>query len=216
MIFLILYSSFLFSINSYSQEEPITLVPLKPLPTLNDPTPSPTPGSVAPAGKVDRNGEFHDGSSEFDPVYYTPAYINKMIVDNMVIQCDRGLCEMAMVDTQGRSFVVEFNSGYGNQNGVSTGGGGSPGGGSVVVVGTGNYNYKPQPYFGLSIRYVNQKCKQSVRVPVSLYVSLNTYLFSLINEDGTTRRTFDPAEQTMILFYTTVMKQATGCSAPTH
>ena len=137
-----------------------------------------------------------------------------MIFNDMKIQCYRGLCEMAMVDTRGHAFVAEVTAGYGNQNGSNGGMGGS--GGGVVVVGTGTYNNTPQPYFGVTLRYVSQHCVQSVRVPTSLYVSMNTYLYNLINEDGSTKRTFDPAEQTMVLFYTTIMKQANGCTTPTR
>lgn len=161
------------------------------------------------------DNEFSGGAEEYEQPHFTPAYIHQMISQNMKIQCSRGLCEMAMVDTKGHAFVVEVNAGYGNQNNFSNGG--NAGGGVVVVApGSSNYSNVPQPNFGLTIRYVAQRCKQSVRVPVSLYVSLNTYLYSLMNEDGSTKRTFDPAEQTMILFYTTLLKQASGCTTPTR
>jgi hypothetical protein len=161
--------------------------------------------------------EYASGSQEFEPIRYTPAYISKAISETMKIQCHNGLCEMAMVDTKGQSFVAEVYSGYGAMNGMYGGGfGGGTGGGGVVVLGSGQINPTPQPFFGVTLRYINQHCKQSVRVPTSLYVSLNTYLYSLINEDGSTKRTFDPAEQTMILFYTTVMNQANGCTTPTR
>ena len=222
--------------NSFAQNNLITLEPLKTLNELNEPTPTPSPTAspsptatpADPSQQPGQNpgqhphpckdgkcghGEYDGGSSEYNQIYYTPAYISKMISDNMRIQCYRGLCEMAMVDTRGTTFVAEISSGYGNQNGMS--GGGNAGNGGVVVVGTGSYNNTPQPYFGVTLRYVSQHCVQSVRVPTSLYVSMNTYLYSLINEDGTTKRTFDPAEQTMILFYTTILKQANGCTTST-
>lgn len=164
----------------------------------------------------DIKNEFEGGSHEYDPIHYTPAYISKAISDNMKIQCSNGLCEMAMVDTQGRSFIVEVYTGYGSLNGMYGTSMGGNTGGSVVVLGNGQINTTPQLYYGVTLRYINQHCKQSIRVPTSLYVSMNTYLYSLINEDGTTKRTFDPAEQTMILFYTTVMNQANGCNTVTR
>jgi len=187
-------------------------------------TPGQNPGPVQhphPPGKGGKHGggsgEYDGGAPEYEQIYYTPAYISKMIAENMSIQCYRGLCEMAMVDTRGEAFVAEVSAGYGVQNGMNgMGGSGGGTGGGLVVVSSGAYATTPQPYAGVTLRYVAQHCKQSVRVPVSLYVSMNTYLYNLINEDGTTKRTFDPAEQTMILFYTTVMKQANGCTTPTR
>ncbi len=228
--FLIL-STFLFVQASFAQDKLTVLEPLKPLevatatpsPTVtpSDPTQQPgqTPGQnpgqnphPCKGPKCGNHGEYGGGAGEYEQIYYTPAYISKMIANDMRIQCYRGLCEMAMVDTRGQAFVFEVNVGYGNQNGMN----GAGGSGGVVVVGGGGFNNTPQPYAGVTIRYVAQHCKQSVRVPTSLYVSMNTYLYNLINEDGTTKRTFDPAEQTMILFYTTILKQATGCTTPTR
>ena len=164
----------------------------------------------------DNHNEFDGGAGEYDQIKYTPAYISKTISENMKIQCSNGLCEMAMVDTRGRTFVVELYTGYGSTNGMYGSSMGGNAGGSVVVLGNGQLSNSPQPYYGVTLRYINQHCTQSIKVPTSLYVSMNTYLYSLINEDGTTKRTFDPAEQTMILFYTTVMNQANGCNSVTR
>ena len=198
MKFFAFISAFLIAQSCFAQSTPITIVPQAP---AGAPAASPTPTS----------SEFDGGSAEYNQTLYTPAYISKMIANNMKVQCYHGLCQMAMVDTRGQAFVAEVNAGYGNQNQGS-----GSGSGGVVVVGTGGYNNTPQPYFGVDLRYVTQDCKQSVLVPTALYVAMNTYLYNLINEDGTTKRTFDPAEQTMILFYTTILKQATGCTTPTR
>lgn len=211
---------------SFAQEIPTVLNPLtrldgstavapEQLPSQASPSlATPQPSSASGSARAQAHSEFNSASPEYGQIYYTPAYISKMIANDMKIQCYKGLCEMAMVDTKGQGFVVELNVGYGNQNNGSSSGGSSSGG--VVVVATGQVNRQPEPYAGVTLRYVTQRCRQSVRVPQALYVSMNTYLYNLINEDGTTKRTFDPAEQTMILFYTTVMKQANGCTTTTR
>jgi hypothetical protein len=38
-------------------------------------------------------------------------------------------------------------------------------------------------------------------------------MYGLISEEGGTRRGFTPADEAMIMFYSTIMKQATGCVA---
>jgi hypothetical protein len=203
----------LLSYSAQAQEKPVVLEPAKapvtgPAQAAIDSTTQRSAGADPLAGE---QNEYEGGAAEYKRIFYTPAYVSKMISDNMKIQCFRGLCEMSMVDTRGEAFVVEVAAGYGNQNQAAAGMGGG-----IVVLGNGGFNNTPQPFFGVTVRYVNQHCKQSVRVPTSLYVSLNTYLYSLINEDGSTRRTFDPATQTMILFYTTILKQTTGCTTSTR
>ena len=54
-------------------------------------------------------------------------------------------------------------------------------------------------------------CEQTVKVPRSLYYSLNRYIYGLLNSDSSTRRSFTPADEAMIIFYTTIAKQAQGC-----
>ena len=92
-------------------------------------------------------------------------------------------------------------------------GGFSNGGGTTVIVpGTGG-NYSSEPFFGVSLRYTRAKCTQMVKVPRSLYIGINRYMYGLINEDGGTRRGFTPSDEAMIMFYSTIMKQASGCVA---
>jgi hypothetical protein len=42
---------------------------------------------------------------------------------------------------------------------------------------------------------------------------MNRYMYGLISEDGGIRRGFTPADEAMIMFYSTIMKQASGCVA---
>ena len=114
---------------------------------------------------------------------------------------------------RGEAFTVAISTGYGDPNGSNTNNGG------VVVVDSngGHHNdFQSQPYVGVTLRYIKGSCTQSVNVPKSLYVAMNTYLYHLINEDGSIERQFTPAQQTMILFYTTILKQASGCNNPNY
>jgi hypothetical protein len=38
-------------------------------------------------------------------------------------------------------------------------------------------------------------------------------MYGLMTETGETKRGFTPADEAMIMFYTTIMKQANGCQA---
>lgn len=84
---------------------------------------------------------------------------------------------------------------------------------TVIVPGSNGNSYSPEPFYGFTLRYTKGKCTQSIRVPRSLYFSINRYMYGLMTEEGGTRRGFTPADEAMIMFYSTIMKQATGCVA---
>jgi len=91
--------------------------------------------------------------------------------------------------------------------------GGSNTGTTIIVPGSNQTYPGSQPYFGVSLRFTTGRCTQTVKIPRALYISMNRYMYGLMSEDGGTRRGFTPADEAMIMFYSTIMKQATGCVA---
>ncbi len=155
--------------------------------------------------------EFDDGiENEFRLTRFSDDQIQVEIRNKMKVACKGDRCELASVTNKGEAFVVTVSAGVGNNNNNASGTGG------VVIIdgGRNNSNNDFQPYVGVQLKYVNGHCTQSVNVPTSLYVAMNTYLYHLVNEDGSIDRQFTPAQQTMILFYTTILKQASGCTIP--
>jgi hypothetical protein len=114
--------------------------------------------------------------------------------------CKRGVCTISSTDTKWRDFTFAINSGYGQPNY------GSGGGTNVFLgnVGNGNSRYGNH---SLNIEVNVGTCTQKVNIPRSLYYSMNKYLYGLQNSDGTVRRSFTPADEAMIIFFTTVSKQ---------
>lgn len=154
-----------------------------------------------------------DGADEFQYVRYTDEYIQLKIHDQAKVACKKGMCTLFVVNENNHFFGVDFTVGYGQQNGAF--GNGNLGNGTgVVVVGGGNggFNDDPEPFVAMTARWGINRCTQKIKVPKALYISMNTYLYNLINEDGTPRRGFTPADEAMIMFYTTIMKQASACS----
>lgn len=148
------------------------------------------------------------GSTEFQYVKYTDEYIQMQIHESAQVNCKKGMCTLFSQTTNSQGFTVEFSVGQNASGGVN----GSSGGGTVVVVpGTGSTSGTVQPYVGLTLRYNKGTCTQTVKVPESLYVAMNTFLYNFLNEDGTPVRGFTPADEAMIMFYSTIMKQASGC-----
>ncbi len=155
--------------------------------------------------------EFDGGAPELKdgpPARYSDGYLEWQISRGAEFACKGDRCELASTDSQGKSFTVEFHTGYGSQNS------GSGGSGGVIIINGQPELVPQQPFVGVTLRYTRSSCSQQVNVPRSLYVAMNIYLYRLLNEDGSPERVMTPAQQTMILFYTTILNQAKGCSAP--
>lgn len=151
--------------------------------------------------------DFESGAPELqeqEPVRWSDGRVLWEVMKGARVACQADRCELASIDSQGKSFTVEFNSGYGNQNGSSSGSG-------VIIIGDQIAQPPLQPWISLTLRYTESTCRSQVNVPRSLYISMNTYLYRLLNADGTPQKVLTPAQQTMILFYTTILNQAKGC-----
>lgn len=151
-------------------------------------------------------------TNEFGFERFDDATILMAINRDARISCSPGgLCRFSSVTSNDRRFTATFSFGEGNTFNSGSGSGTNiiiPGGGA----GCGNL-CDTGPYYGITLRYTTGRCTQTVNVPRSVYYALNRYMYGLMTETGGTRRGFTPADEAMIMFYTTVMKQATGCVA---
>lgn len=153
---------------------------------------------------------FGSGNDEFEFEAFDNKSILIAIKRDMEIACSKnGLCTLSAVTSNDRRFTAQFNIGEGNAMGNINGGSGT----TVIVPGQNGTLGDTQPYYGLSLRYTIGRCTQTVMVPRALYISMNRYMYGLMTEEGGTRRGFTPADEAMIMFYSTIMKQATGCVA---
>lgn len=153
---------------------------------------------------------FGKGNEEFEFEKFDNQTVLVMIKRDMDVACDKkGLCTLSAVTSNDRRFTTQFVVGQGNNMAGMNSGNGT----TVILPGTNGYGYSNEPYFGLSLRFTTGRCSQNIKVPRSLYISINRYMYGLMNDDGGTRRGFTPADEAMIMFYSTIMKQATGCVA---
>lgn len=157
----------------------------------------------------DVDARYGSGSEEFEFQKFDNDAILLAIKRDMEVSCDkRGLCTLSAVTSNDQRFTAQFSIGEGYNPG---GYGGS--GTTVIIPGSNSYNNGTEPYYGISLRYTKARCKQTIQVPRSLYISMNRYMYGLMSEDGGIRRGFTPADEAMIMFYSTIMKQASGCIA---
>ena len=145
---------------------------------------------------------FDSGKGEFKFERFSNQGILLEIDRQAKLSCDDdGLCNLSSVSTKGDMFEVTFN--------IGEGGGLTTSGGTTIV--TGDLNSNSREYYGLTVTYKIGHCTQKVNVPKSVYYSVNRYIYGLMESDGSTKKGFTPSEEAMIMFYTTIMKQANGC-----
>lgn len=153
--------------------------------------------------------EFEGGSSEFNKVpTYTESEIQKKIQDEMAVACEGNMCKIVGTDNQGSSWTVSFSVGYGSNNG-NLGGSGT----GVYIYDPSQSNSDPNWYGGITITYKWFKCKSHLNVTPAVYRFVNTYLYNMVNSDGSVKRNFSPADQTVILFYTTMLNKVEQCKS---
>lgn len=149
------------------------------------------------------------GSDEFELERFDNDNVHLAIKRDMEVACNKqGLCTLSAVTSNDQRFTAQFFIGEGNNFGQFGGGG------TTVIVPGSNGNFFPTgQYYGINLRYTRAKCTQTIKVPRSLYISINRYMYGLMTEEGGTRRGYTPADEAMIMFYSTIMKQASGCVA---
>lgn len=148
--------------------------------------------------------EFDDEMPEYDtkPIVNDVATMHKRIQEDMELACEGSLCTFAQKDTHNKGWSVTFNFGEGSGNGMY-------GQGDTIIIG--DANLQSQQFWGVSIRYENFKCASSIKIDKSFYRAIKLYAESMMNEDGSPKRTFYPAEQTTVLLYTTIMNNVESC-----
>jgi hypothetical protein len=152
--------------------------------------------------------EFSAGSPEYDAdttSHYSEAEIQKKIEDEMAVSCKGNLCSIVSSDGTGDGWSVSMQVGYGtNQNN---------GGNNFYIGGNGFNNNQANYYTGITVTYKNQKCTSQLNVTPAVYRFVQTYLYDMVNTDGTTKRNFSPADQTVVLFYTTILNKVDNCKS---
>lgn len=165
--------------------------------------------ATAFAGTID--DVFEPGTKEFVFERYADDKIFLEIEKDAKIAClSNGQCVLSSTKSDSKGWDVSFSLGQGsaiNSNG-----------GTTIITGGYDAGQTNCPdctpmHFGLTVSYRVSHCKQQVLVPRSLYYSMNRYLYGLMTETGETRKGFTPADEAMIIFYSTIMKQASssGC-----
>lgn len=155
-----------------------------------------------------QRSEFDQAAPTFDqlqsPTLMTEAEIQKAVLENMKRQCDdQGRCWLMGSDSSGSSWTLSFNAGVGNQT-VATGS-------TVINLGDEGNNNSNDPYYGFNITYRRYNCETNLRVDPSMKRLLMTYQYSGINADGTTKRTFSPAELSLLSLYATLNAKLETC-----
>lgn len=165
--------------------------------------------AVSKADEID--DVFNTGNGEFKFERFSNEGILLAIDHDAKIACmSNGQCVLSSVKSDSKGWEVSFNVGQGNT--VNTGSGTTIFAGGYDTGKTSTCNTCDAVNWGVTVAYKVGHCTQTVMVPRSLYYALNRYMYGLMQETGDTKKGFTPADEAMIMFYTTIAKQATGCS----
>lgn len=152
-------------------------------------------------------------NTEFEFDRFSENNVMDAIAHDAGIACKKGMCTLSSTSKKYKEITFNLNGGIGNNASSGFGGYGSGNGGTNINFNNnaGNTDVTDRFHAGINIQFKVGTCEKSAKVPRSLYYAMNRYLYGLLNEDGSTRRAFTPADEGMILFYTTVAKSAEGC-----
>ena len=145
---------------------------------------------------------YSGGEDDFEFERFSDSSILVAIDADAEIACSNGLCTLHSVTNKYGGFEASFNVGEGNQ---------STGSGTNIFL-DGDSGSTSGEYWGITLKYRKGTCTQTINVPRSVYYSINRYMYGLMTETGGTRRGFTPADEAMIMFYTTIMSKASGCT----
>ncbi len=164
--------------------------------------------SLMTAGMANAGSEFDQAAPTSDQLQsttlMTEAEIQKKVLEDMKRQCDDdGRCWLMGTDGSGSSWTLGFNAGVGART-VGTGT-------TVINLGEDSSNNSNDPYYGLSITYRRYNCETNLRVSPAMKRLLETYQYQGINADGTTKRTFSPADLSLLSLYATLNSKLETC-----
>lgn len=153
--------------------------------------------------------DFEEASDEFDPhplPQYTEVELQKKIENEMAVACSGNLCKIVGQDSSGSGWTVQFQVGYGRVNNNGTG--------DTIYIGDrwGDNRNGNDGFASITVTYKNYKCRSNLLVTPAVYRFVNTYLYNMVNSDGSVKRNFSPADQTVVLFYTTMLNKVNSCS----
>lgn len=151
---------------------------------------------------------FERENSEFELETYSNEQVLKRVEEDMRLACqENGLCTLTGISNNNHEFSATFQVGFGNPLFQGYGGNGT----TVVVPGNNNNSQSTAPFMGLQVSFTHSNCTQEIQVPKSVYLALNRYMYGLLKEDGDIQRSFDPAKEAMIMFYTTIISKLSSC-----
>ncbi len=154
------------------------------------------------AGDID--DMFGGGEDEFEFERFSDNQILLAIDADAEVACNAGVCTLHSVSNTYGGWEVSFNVGEGSN--------GNSGGTNIYTGGSTGSSSEPRDYWGVQVKYGRGSCTQRINVPRSVYYAVNRYMYGLMTEEGGTRRGFTPADEAMIMFYTTIMSKASGCT----
>ncbi len=167
------------------------------------------PTSQARAQVQTQRSEFDKSAPDFDsvqmPVQLNEIERHKQILESLRRECDTdGKCWLIGTDCKGSSLQIGATAGVGSRNY-------SNGTGTIINLGDDSTSGGSEPHYSFSVGRRWQTQETNLRVARPLKVLFETYQWAGVNPDGSTKRTFSPADLAMLSFYATVIGKLETC-----
>ena len=141
------------------------------------------------------------------PVRMTESNRQRILAEILGKDCDKktGRCWLTGVDSKGSGWTMGCNAGVGARSyGTGT---------TVINVAGDTSSQGTDPYYSCSITYRSYECETNVRISVAAKMLFETSQLDGINDDGTVKRTFSPAQQTLNSLYATLQAKLDTCKS---
>lgn len=141
------------------------------------------------------------------PVRMTESNRQRILAEILGSDCDKktGRCWLTGVDSRGSGWTMGCNAGVGARNyGTGT---------TVINVAGDTTSQSNDPYYSCSVTYRSYECETNIRVSRAAKMLFESAQLAGMNEDGSVKRTFSPAEQTLNSLYATLQAKLDTCKS---
>jgi hypothetical protein len=147
---------------------------------------------------------FKNGEQELDQAFSNDKILKKIeALEKISCNKSTGLCTIYGNTNHSSGWTLTLSAGKGTNNSNS---------GTVIYTSGQATNSSNAPYSGVSLNYENKFCRSEIQINEAVNFTINRYMLGLMDEYGGTKTSFSPAEETMIMLYTTLVKSASACS----
>ncbi|UOF01014.1 protease [Bdellovibrio reynosensis] len=128
----------------------------------------------------------------------------RKVQEELIVACFKNLCKIVGADFEGNAWSISFQVAYGERNrGKSD---------TILISGKDSDHGWDGGSVAISVFYKNVACRTDMRITPAVYRFVNTYLYGMVNSNGSLKKYFSPTDRSVILFYMAMINQVSICN----